>query len=221
MKIEIPKKENIKKLNFEYLDRTIDQYYRPTTRFLMRKRFSLVLPLLGRKKVDKVLDAGYGGGTFIPTLAQIADKVYGVDVHDKVKEVERLLEQEGIKAELSQASILKLPFPDNFFDKVVCLSVLEHFQKKELEKGIKEMYRVTKPGGALIVGVPGKNPLSDFFIKRVLVFTPDEIHPSGHLDILAAVEKIAKPDIIAHYPAWLPLRWAGFVVLRVRKEKRR
>ena len=220
MKVRIPKKENIKRLNFKYLDRTVDQYYRPTTRFLMRKRLSLVLPLLDDQKVDKVLDAGYGGGTFIPTLDKIADKVYGVDIHDKVKEVERLLEQEGIKAELSQASILKLPFPDNFFDKVVCLSVLEHFQKKELEEGIKEMYRVTKQGGALIIGVPGKNPLSDFFIKHVLVFTPDEIHPSGHMEILAAVEKLARPDKIVHYPAFLPLRCAGFVVLRIRKEKK-
>lgn len=217
MKIKIPKKENIKQLNCGYLDRTIDQYYRLSTFFLMKKRLSLALSLLGNKKVDKILDAGYGGGTFIPTLAQIANKVYGVDIHPEKKKVEKLLEKEGIQAKLIQASIFKLPFADDFFDKVVCLSVLEHFQKKELEKAVKEMYRVTKPGGDLIIGVPGKNALSNFFIKYVLIFTPDEIHPSGHLDVLAAVEKIAKPDEIVHYPSFLPLSLAGFMVIRVRR----
>lgn len=217
MKMRIPKKENLEKLNFEYLDRTVDQYYRLTTRFLMRKRLALALSLLGKKKIDKILDAGYGGGTFIPALSQISHKVYGVDTHPHRDKVKKLLAKEKVKAKLFRASILKLPFPDNFFDKVVCLSVLEHFQAQKLEKTIQEMYRVTKPGGALVIGIPGKNPLSDFFIKHILVFTPDEIHPSGHLDILTALGKVAKPDKIIKYPGFLPLSLAGFVAIRVKK----
>lgn len=217
MNLKIPKRENLEPLKYEYIDRTIDQYYRLTTRFFMRKRLEVALSLLGEEKVEKILDAGCGGGTFIPTLAELANEVYGIDIHPHKGKVERILKREGVKAKLFQGSILKLPFSDNFFDKVVCLSVLEHFKGKELKMGIKELYRVVKPGGALIIGVPGKNPLSNFFIRFFLVFTPDKIHPSSHLDIIKAVEKIAKTDKIVNYPAFLPLSLAGFVVIRVRK----
>lgn len=217
MKLRIPKKENLEPLEFEYLDRTIEQYYRWSTRFLMRKRLEGALSLLEEKKVERILDAGYGGGTFIPTLSQLAKEVYGIDLHPQKEKVEKILKKEGVSARLFQGSILKLPFPDNFFNYVVCLSVLEHFKGKELEDGIAELYRVVTPGGALIIGVPGKNPLSNFFIRFFLVFTPNEIHPSGHLDILKAVEKIEKPDKIMGYPACLPLTWTGFLFIRVKK----
>lgn len=217
MKLIIPKKENLIPLNFEYIDRTIDQYYCWSTRFLMRERLYGVLRLLDKKRVQRILDAGYGGGTFMPTLAQIADDVYGIDLHDKKQIVNKILKKEGVGVKLYQGSILKLPFKNNFFDTIVCLSVLEHFKDDELDYGIRELYRVVKPGGSLIIGIPGKNPLSNFFIKYILVCTPNEIHPSGHLDILRAVENVKKPDKISWIPGFLPKSWAGFLYIKIKK----
>ena len=44
-------------------------------------------------------------------------------------------------------------FPDNYFDKVFCISVIEHLPTEMAYKGMKEMARVLKKGGRLIVTV--------------------------------------------------------------------
>jgi SAM-dependent methyltransferase len=50
-----------------------------------------------------------------------------------------------------------LPFADNAFDIVVASHVLEHIDKPET--GIQELYRVLRPGGMLVVGVPIYDPV--------------------------------------------------------------
>lgn len=46
----------------------------------------------------------------------------------------------------------KISFSDNFFDFVYCITVLEHV--RDVEKSIKEMIRVLKPGGFLYINTP-------------------------------------------------------------------
>ena len=79
MRLIIPKKENLIPLKYGYIDSTIDQYYRPIQGYFMRKRLELALSMLGEKKLEKILDVGYGGGTFIPSLSGLSKKVYGID----------------------------------------------------------------------------------------------------------------------------------------------
>ena len=55
---------------------------------------------------------------------------------------------------IKKASIEKLPFKDNKFDLVTCLEVIYHKQVKEDTKALKEMFRVLKKGGALLIRVP-------------------------------------------------------------------
>ncbi|MBU4561733.1 class I SAM-dependent methyltransferase, partial [bacterium] len=134
MRLRIPKYENIKALNYEYLDRTVSQYYKPLLRSAMRKRLKMARKLLGDNKVDKILDTGYGGGTFLLELSTRCNNLYGIDIHSEEEAVQAMLTQEGISAVLSQASILNIPYPDAFFDRVVCMSVLEHLVGEELKK---------------------------------------------------------------------------------------
>ena len=111
MKLSIPKKENLIPLKYTYIDSTIDQYYRPVQGYFMRKRLDLAFSMLGRKKFDRILDVGYGGGTFIPMLAKVAKKVYGIDTlpQKQLRLVKEILTQEGVSADLIVGSIFKSP----------------------------------------------------------------------------------------------------------------
>ncbi|OGH32481.1 MAG: hypothetical protein A2953_02845 [Candidatus Levybacteria bacterium RIFCSPLOWO2_01_FULL_36_54] len=219
MKLLIPKKENLTPLNYEYIDSTIDQYYRPFQGYFMRKRLELVFSQLGNKKVEKILDVGYGGGTFIPMLSRIGKKVYGIDTMPYPDKVHKILKKEKVKAELVVGSIFKSPYKDNFFDRITCVSVLEHFRDKEINRAVREMYRILKPGGYLVIGSPVKNPMTDFIIDHFLSFNPDDIHPSGHKQIIKGIKDEVKVENIIHYFPFTPLDLSLYFVVRVKKLK--
>lgn len=44
-------------------------------------------------------------------------------------------------------------FPDNYFDRVFCLSVIEHIPEKDWKKCIQEFERVLKPKGRLVITI--------------------------------------------------------------------
>ena len=219
MNIVIPKKENLIPLEFEYIDSTIDQYYRPIQGYFMRKRLGLVSSMFGKKKVDRVLDVGYGGGTFIPMLSRAAKKVYGIDTMPYPQKVKMILRKEGLTADLTVGSIFNPPYEKDFFDLIVCVSVLEHFEGKQINNAVKQIYSLLKPGGIIVLGFPVKNPMTDYIIDHFLSFNPDDIHPSGHKQIIKGVKEEAKIDKMIHYFPFLPLDLSLYCVVRIRKTK--
>jgi len=63
------------------------------------------------------------------------------------------------------ASALKLPLESNSVDVVLCLDVIEHIQEED--RLIKEISRVLKPGGKVILSTP----FSDFRLPFVDIYT--------------------------------------------------
>jgi len=57
------------------------------------------------------------------------------------------------KIDLKQADIAQLPYTDEMFDKVCCISVLEHVGFDTRVNAIKEFYRCLKTGGKLLLTV--------------------------------------------------------------------
>jgi SAM-dependent methyltransferase len=68
------------------------------------------------------------------------------------------------------ADITDLPFPDESFDLVVCLHVLEHVPDDRA--AIREFFRVLRPGGRAMLQVP-PSPLAETF-EDASVQTPDD-----------------------------------------------
>lgn len=53
------------------------------------------------------------------------------------------------KVQYAQASITDLPYEDNYFDIIFCISVLEHLRHVDQDLSLKEFARTLKPGGKL------------------------------------------------------------------------
>jgi ubiquinone/menaquinone biosynthesis C-methylase UbiE len=101
-----------------------------------------------------ILDIGCGGGRTIHKLAGIAakGKVYGVDYSETSVAASRKMNEEWIKmgrVEILHGSVSGLPFPDQMF--ALATAVETHFYWPDLPADLREVLRVLKPGGALVI----------------------------------------------------------------------
>jgi len=107
-----------------------------------------------------VLDIGCGTGGFLAVIAGIAKDVTGIDISEEfVSAARETVERHGLgNARVERASSEDLPYPDAHFEAVVIVDVLHHLAA--VPPTLREVQRVLKPGGKLIVFEPNKlNPL--------------------------------------------------------------
>lgn len=57
------------------------------------------------------------------------------------------------KIRFSLTNLVNLPYKDDFFTKVFCISVLEHMSKNDMKLALKEFYRVMKKDGYLVLTI--------------------------------------------------------------------
>ena len=112
---------------------------------------------LGHVSVEKrytILDVGCGGGKTVSKLAAMATegKVYGVDFSEESVAVSKKTNARGIEAgrvEIRHSSVSQLPFSDGMFDLVTAVET--HFWWPDLPGDTREISRIVKPGGGLIL----------------------------------------------------------------------
>ena len=103
---------------------------------------------LGLKPGDKILDVGCGSGIWLDRLRQQFG-VDGVGVDISTNSLKDAAHASSEDIAFVGGDISHLPFKDGFFDAVFSLDVLEHVVEQDL--CLREMVRVLKPGGRLLL----------------------------------------------------------------------
>lgn len=137
--------------------------FMPILGWLQRTRFRLVVSLLKPGNHARLLEVGYGSGVFMPELSRYCSELYGLDLHDKAEEVAAALSRNGTTATLISGSVTRMPFPDAFVDCIIAVSALEYVD--DIEMACKEMRRVLRAGGILVLVTPGRSRLLDAGLK--------------------------------------------------------
>ena len=94
-----------------------------------------------------VLDAGCGSGRTLEELSPYGD-VYGIELDPGAADVARA---RG-RGEVQIGRLEELPWEDGRFDLITCLDVIEHTPDDRVT--LRELRRVSRPGGFLLVTVP-------------------------------------------------------------------
>lgn len=126
-----------------------DQY---TTNLVYNKKTTGTNKELLRKYTQgKILDAGCGSGIQLGNLAQLESVIeaYGIDLGKPGLDYGKTHFPE---LKFSQASLYEIPFPDNYFDFIYSIDVVEHLDNPHL--AMKEIYRVCKVGGTIFIQTP-------------------------------------------------------------------
>lgn len=102
------------------------------------------------KHAKRILDVGAGYG-FVEELLQKSDsEIFGIDISSQGIS---LLNQR-FRGEYKKGSISNIPYPDNFFDVVLGLEIVEHILPSEIFSAFLEVKRVLKKRGVLILSIP-------------------------------------------------------------------
>jgi len=112
---------------------------------------------LGHVRIERgftMLDVGCGGGRTVHKLASIAGegKVYGIDYSAASVAASRRTNARWIeegRVDVRESSVASLPFPDRTFDLVTAVET--HYYWPDLQANLREILRVLKPGGGLVI----------------------------------------------------------------------
>lgn len=114
----------------------------------------------------KILDIGSGISLFPVYLAAKDHEVFSIDNDNILMQRlgPKMAQWAGVKVNYRLGDVTKLEFDENTFDRIFCISVLEHLEEEKIDdkyvnyrkrdldvKAISEMLRVLKPTGRLIL----------------------------------------------------------------------
>ena len=133
---------------------------------------SEIVTRIGSGKGLRVLDVGCGTGYTTAGILKRTNvcEVVGVDMNPvQLSKAARNLHAEKPKTSLSRGDVENLPFQDGTFDAVISVGALEYFP--DPEQALKEMARVTKPDGKVVVCGPEATWFAQLGLDKVF-YTP-------------------------------------------------
>lgn len=150
-------RDHFEELSSHYSDTCVGKYTEPM-------HYDLMQELAGRN-FERLLDVGCGTGIFLSMVSnKFPARVSGIDISPGM--IEKSRELLGHRADLRVGDSEHLPWEDNSFDIVTCIASFHHYPSPELV--LREMKRVLRSGGSVIIADPwAPNPFR-FFVNLIL-----------------------------------------------------
>ena len=124
---------------------------------------------------DVVLDIATGTGTFLIEMAKLGAICYGIDQSPKMLEhLNHKIKNEDIEENIKEISVGtadSLPYPNNYFDWVTCIGMLEYYPIEYVKIVLSEVVRVLKLDGCSIIDIA--DPLKKYAQERDWIFSLD------------------------------------------------
>ncbi len=116
------------------------------------------------KKKIKILDAGCGPGLYGTYFALKGHNVTSLDLDsEKIQAAREINQKAGCESTFIEGDLCDLKFEDNFFDIIICSDVIEHIPNDT--KAMKELGRVLKPKGLMLLTTTGNNTFTKKYQK--------------------------------------------------------
>ncbi|GAB4570708.1 MAG: hypothetical protein Kow0077_05450 [Anaerolineae bacterium] len=182
-----------------------------------KKRVRTIFEWVDPQDDDVILDCACGRGFYLNMFRYASRaRLVGLELErDIIRKAQRNVGHlDGIT--LTQGNIYHLPFADDYFDAVILSEILEHVADDVA--GLREVWRVLKPGGVVAITVPNANypflwdpinktletlfrthiqngPLAGIWANHVRLYERDELREA----VLAAGFAVEAERAFTHY----------------------
>jgi len=170
--------ENSKK-EFNNWAKTYDNFFNHLFFSFSNKK---IANLVNSSKKNSILDVGSGTGILIEQLVSKDNlKIYGLDLSSEMVKISREKFSKNKNVTITLGSAVKMPFKNQLFDYVTCSHSFHHHPNSL--QSLKEMYRVLKPHGKIIILDASKDgivrklfcKIIDIVEGKVLHYSKDEM----------------------------------------------
>ena len=121
------------------------------------------------RKFERALNLGTGEGDYDSMIAAHFGELVACDINEQDIQYARALNQEVPNLEYRVEDALNLSFPDNTFDLLLSVDVIEHVGQPE--RMIEEVGRILKPGGLALITFPSlEYPITYDPINRIMSY---------------------------------------------------
>nr|WP_170120609.1 bifunctional demethylmenaquinone methyltransferase/2-methoxy-6-polyprenyl-1,4-benzoquinol methylase UbiE [Olleya aquimaris] len=173
---DLGKKEQVTKM-FDTISKEYDGLNRVISFGIDIKWRKKVVELVKATQPKNILDIATGTGDLAINLAETsAEKIVGLDISSGMLEVgKQKIKTKNLdnKIEMIIGDSENMPFDDNTFDAITVAFGIRNFET--LEKGLKDILRVLKPGGIFVIletSVPTKFPFKQGYQFHSKVILP-------------------------------------------------
>lgn len=135
---------------------TIRQMTRNEADMAFKKRVQTIFEWIPPHDDARILDCACGRGFYLNMYRYVSRcKLAGLELEADI--IRKAKQNVGHLPDitLTRGNIYHLPFPDNYFDGVILSEILEHIDDDVA--GLREVWRVLKPGGVVAITVPNAN----------------------------------------------------------------
>jgi SAM-dependent methyltransferase len=126
-----------------------------------RHRLSIYTRIIGTGYAA-ILELGCGAGDLTCVLANLAQRVVGIDLSEasliaaRRRADAQLPPVTAARIEFLKMNAVRPGFPDQTFDYAVSTSMVEHLHPEDVDIHLREVWRVLKPGGRYLVWCPNR-----------------------------------------------------------------
>ena len=106
---------------------------------------------LRERRARRIYDMGCGLGRHTILLAKQGFSVVASETSPLARtSTKQKLKAARLRAKVISADMTSIPFPDEYFDGILSIGVMEHNTKAGIEKAISEIFRTLRPGGVIL-----------------------------------------------------------------------
>lgn len=154
-------------------------------------------PLAPPRQASSIVDVGAGWGRWSLSAATLGWNVASIDPWiDCCRALSRVARQLNPSGEIKIANAdgRHLPLPDDSFDAAFSYSVLQHLPKPEAAEALREMVRVVRPGGTVLVQMPNVSGVRQRQLSRrgVVADRDFQVRPWTFEELERLAQSVAK-----------------------------
>ena len=182
-----------------------------------KRRVRTIFDFINPSDDMRILDLPCGRGFYLNMFRHVSEcELVGADLDWTVVKIAKRVLGSLAKIHIHHASIYAMPYPPDCYDAVILSEILEHIHDDV--RGLKEAFRVMRPGGVLVVTVPNADypffwdpinkvleglfnwhiesgPLAGIWANHVRLYTASELRAA----VEAAGFQIEEERSLTHY----------------------